>query len=45
MPLWITIEYESKLVGRQEEKMASEVFALLCKYTKEEAEKALKGKK
>jgi hypothetical protein len=42
MPLWITIEYKSKLIGKQEEKMASEVFKLLCRYTKEEAEKALK---
>ena len=42
MPLWITIEYESKLVGRQVEKMASEVFVMLCKPTAEEAEKALK---
>ena len=38
MPLWITIEYESKLIGRQEQKMVSEVFKLLCHYTKEEAE-------
>lgn len=43
MPLWITIEYESKLIGRQEEKMGSEVFKLLCHYSREEAEQALKG--
>lgn len=43
MPLWITIEYESKLIGRQEEKMVSSVFELLCFRNKEEAEKALKG--
>ncbi len=42
MPLWITIEYESKLIGRQEEKMTSEVFDLLCRSTKDEALKALK---
>lgn len=42
MPLWITIEYESQLIGRQEEKMTSEVFKLLCRYTKEEAEAKLK---
>lgn len=41
MPLWITIEYDSKLIGRHEERMASEVFAMLCKPTAEEAEKAL----
>ena len=43
MPLWITIEYESKLIGRQEVKMWSNVFELLCYYSKEEAEQALKG--
>ena len=43
MPLWITIEYESKLIGRQEVEMGSDVFELLCFPTKEEAEKALKG--
>lgn len=41
IPLWITIEYESKLIGRQKERMASEVFVMLCKPTAEEAEKAL----
>ena len=43
MPLWITIEYESKLIGRQEVEMGSDVFELLCFPTKEEAEQALKG--
>ena len=43
MPLWITIQYESKLIGRQEVEMRSDVFELLCFPTKEEAEKALKG--
>jgi len=43
MPLWITIEYESKLIGRQEEKMTSGVFELLCHYSREEAEVKLKG--
>lgn len=43
MPLWITIEYESKLIGRYEVKMGSDVFELRCFPTKEEAEKALKG--
>ena len=43
MPLWITIEYESKLIGRQEIEMTSDVFELLCFPTKEEAEQALKG--
>ena len=42
MPLWITIEYESKLIGKQEVKMASEVFKILCRYTKEEAEQVLR---
>ena len=42
MPLWITIEYESKLIGRQEVEMGSDVFELLCLPTKEEAEKALR---
>lgn len=40
MPLWITIKYESKLVGRHVERMASEVFVMLCRSTAEEAEKA-----
>ena len=43
MPLWITIEYESKLIGRQEIEIASDVFELLFFPTKKEAEKALKG--
>lgn len=43
MPLWITIEYESKFIGRQEVEMTSDVFELLCFPTKEEAEQALKG--
>lgn len=43
MPLWITIEYDSKLIGKQTCEMASDVFKLLCHHTKEEAEKALKG--
>ena len=42
MPLWITIEYQSKLIGRQEEKMTSDVFKLLCFTAREEAEKALR---
>lgn len=42
MPLWITIEYESKLIGRQEVEMGSDVFELLCFPTKE-TEQALKG--
>lgn len=45
IPLWITIEYESKLIGRQEVEMGSDVFELLCFPTKEEAEKALEGTK
>ena len=43
MPLWITIEYESKLIGRQEVETGSDVFELLCFPTKEEAEQKLKG--
>ena len=45
MPLWITIEYESELIGKQEEKMTSDVFELLCFLTREEAEqaRAMKG--
>ena len=43
MPIWITIEYQSELIGRQEVEMGSEVFKLVCHCTKEEAEKALKG--
>ncbi len=42
MPLWITIEYDSKLIGKQTCEMASDVFKLLCHYSKEEAEQALK---
>ena len=42
MPLWITIQYESKLVGEQVEKMASDVFKLLCHYSKDQAEQKLK---
>ena len=43
MPLWITIEYESKLIGRQSCEMASDVFKLLCHTKKEQAEAKLKG--
>ena len=42
MPLWITIQYESNLVGEQVEEMASDVFKLLCHYSKEQAEQKLK---
>ena len=42
MPLWITIEYKSELIGRQEVEMGSEVFKLVCFSTREEAEAKLK---
>ena len=40
-PIWVTIEYESRLIGKHEEKMTEDVFRLLCFDYKEEAEKAL----
>jgi len=40
-PIWVTIEYESRLIGKHEEKMTEDVFRLLCFDYKEEAEAAL----
>lgn len=45
MPLWIKIEYESQLIGKQEGEMWSKVFELLCHSNKEELERHLKGEK
>lgn len=42
MPLWITIEYDSKLIGKYEETMPSDVFKLLCHYNREKAKDMLK---
>lgn len=41
MPLWVTIRYDSNLIGRHEVKISADVFRLVCHYTQEEAEKAL----
>lgn len=43
MPWWVTIEYESQLIGRHEVKIAVDVFNLVCHKTKEEAEAKMKG--
>lgn len=43
MPLWITIEYDSKLIGKQTCEMPIDVFKLLCHYAEEKAEDILKG--
>lgn len=43
IPWWVTIEYESQLIGRHEVKIAVDVFNLVCHKTKEEAEAKMKG--
>lgn len=43
IPCWVTIEYESQLIGRHEVKIAVDVFNLVCHKTKEEAEAKMKG--
>ncbi len=43
-PLWIILEYKSKLIGKQEIKITADDFMLACHYPNEtETEKALKG--
>lgn len=43
IPWWVTIEYESQLIGTHEVKIAVDVFNLVCHKTKEEAEAKMKG--
>jgi len=45
MPFWITVQYKSKLLGTQENKMCEEVFNLLWRKTREQAEQALRERK
>lgn len=39
---WITVEYDSQLIGKQTVEMTADVFKLLCRKTKEAAETKLK---